>query len=144
MKRVLAEISSAGHPLKGVFHLAMVIDDAPISVLNRERMRDVFAPKAHGAWLLHEGTLGYGSRLLRDVLVGFEHLRKLRPRPTTRRRTRFSTRSPTIAAPLGLPALAINWGALGGEGYVARNERVAEYLARSGNHASNTRRGDRC
>ena len=33
---------------------------------------------------------------------------------------------------LGLPALTINWGALGGEGYVARNERVAEYLARSG------------
>jgi acyl carrier protein len=33
---------------------------------------------------------------------------------------------------LGLPALVINWGALGGEGYVARNERVAEYLARQG------------
>ena len=32
----------------------------------------------------------------------------------------------------GLPALVINWGALGGEGYVARNERVAEYLARQG------------
>jgi acyl carrier protein len=33
---------------------------------------------------------------------------------------------------LGLPGLAVNWGALGGEGYVARNERVAEYLARIG------------
>jgi acyl carrier protein len=32
----------------------------------------------------------------------------------------------------GLPALVINWGALGGEGYVARNERVAEYLMRQG------------
>ena len=28
--------------------------------------------------------------------------------------------------------MAVNWGALGGEGYVARNERVAEYLARIG------------
>ena len=33
---------------------------------------------------------------------------------------------------LGLPALAVNWGVLGGEGYVARNERVAEFLARQG------------
>src|SRR5690606_27033604 len=32
----------------------------------------------------------------------------------------------------GLPALAINWGVLGGEGYVARNERVAEFLAKQG------------
>ena len=33
---------------------------------------------------------------------------------------------------LGLPALTMNWGVLGGEGYVARNERVAEFLARQG------------
>jgi acyl carrier protein len=33
---------------------------------------------------------------------------------------------------LGLPALSINWGVLGGEGYVARNERVAEFLAKQG------------
>jgi len=31
-----------------------------------------------------------------------------------------------------LPALTMNWGVLGGEGYVARNERVAEFLARQG------------
>ena len=34
-----------------------------------------------------------------------------------------------------MPALAINWGVLGGEGYVARNERVAEFLARQGTGA---------
>jgi acyl carrier protein len=33
---------------------------------------------------------------------------------------------------LGLPALTINWGVLGNEGYVARNERVADFLARQG------------
>src|SRR6201995_4185301 len=33
---------------------------------------------------------------------------------------------------LGLPALTVNWGVLGGEGYVARNKRVAEFLARQG------------
>jgi acyl carrier protein len=33
---------------------------------------------------------------------------------------------------LGLPALTINWGVLGGEGYVARNTRVAEFLTKQG------------
>jgi acyl carrier protein len=33
---------------------------------------------------------------------------------------------------LGLPALSLNWGVLGGEGYVARNERVAEFLGKQG------------
>src|SRR4029077_10065399 len=33
---------------------------------------------------------------------------------------------------LGLPALTLNWGVLGGEGYVARNERVAEFLGKQG------------
>ena len=54
--RLLAEIRAGDQPLRGVFHLAMVIDDAPLAALNRERMRTVMAPKAHGAWLLHEGT----------------------------------------------------------------------------------------
>lgn len=54
VKRVLGDIASLGHPLKGVFHLAMVIDDAPMAALTRERMIKVIAPKAHGAWQLHE------------------------------------------------------------------------------------------
>ena len=66
----------ADHPLRGIFHLAMVIDDAPLAALTRERMRAVMAPKAHGAWLLHEGHAGHGTRLLRDVLVRLEHLRQ--------------------------------------------------------------------
>ena len=33
---------------------------------------------------------------------------------------------------MGLPALTVNWGVLGGEGYVARNKRVADFLARQG------------
>jgi acyl carrier protein len=36
---------------------------------------------------------------------------------------------------LGMPALTVNWGVLGGQGYVARNERVAEFLARQGTAA---------
>ena len=56
ISRLLAEIRAGDQPLRGLFHLAMVIDDAPLSALTRERMRTVMAPKAYGAWLLHQGT----------------------------------------------------------------------------------------
>ena len=56
VSRLLAEIRSGDQPLRGVFHLAMVIDDAPLAALNRERLRAVMTPKAYGAWLLHKGT----------------------------------------------------------------------------------------
>src|SRR5207302_6276039 len=54
--RLTSEIRSGDRPLRGLFHLAMVIDDAPLIALTPERMRRVIAPKAYGAWLLHEYT----------------------------------------------------------------------------------------
>jgi acyl transferase domain-containing protein/acyl carrier protein len=131
VKRVLAGISAAGHPLKGVFHLAMVIDDAPMAALTRDRMIKVIAPKAHGAWLLHEGTLGMDL----DCFVMFSSLASVFGNSAQANYAAANAFLDALAhhrQAIGLPALAINWGALGGEGYVARNERVAEYLALHG------------
>ena len=134
VKRLLAEISTAGHPLKGVFHLAMVIDDAPLASLTRERMRTVLAPKAHGAWMLHQGT----RRMALDCFVMFSSVSSIFGNPAQANYAAANAFLDSLAhhrRALGLPALVINWGALGGEGYVARNERVAEYLARQGTTA---------
>ncbi len=131
VQRLFAEIAAAGHPLKGVFHLAMVIDDAPLASLTRERMRTVLAPKAQGAWLLHEGTLGLDL----DCFVLFSSVSSVFGSPAQGNYAAANAFLDALAHhrhALGLPALAINWGALGGEGYVARNERVAEYLSRLG------------
>ena len=131
VRRLLAEIAAAGHPLKGVFHLAMVIDDAPISALTDDRMRRVIAPKAHGAWLLHDGTRGLDL----DCFVMFSSVSSIFGNSA---QANYAVANAFLDAlahqrrASGLPALVINWGALGGEGYVARNERVAEYLARQG------------
>ena len=54
--RLVAETREGDHTLTGVFHLAMVIDDAPLASLTRERLRNVMAPKSQGAWLLHKET----------------------------------------------------------------------------------------
>lgn len=131
VERLLAEIATLEVPLKGVFHLAMVIDDAPIAMLNRERMRKVLAPKAHGAWLLHEGT----RDLVLDHFVMFSSVSSIFGNSSQANYAAANAFLDSLAhhrRALGLSALVVNWGALGGEGYVARNERVAEYLARQG------------
>ena len=129
--RLTEEIRSGDQPLRGLFHLAMVIDDAPLVSLTRERMRSVMAPKAYGAWLLHEAT----RDLELDCFVMFSSVSSVFGNPAQGNYSAANAFLDSLAHhrhALGLPALTVNWGVLGGEGYVARNERVAEFLARQG------------
>jgi acyl transferase domain-containing protein/NADPH:quinone reductase-like Zn-dependent oxidoreductase/NAD(P)-dependent dehydrogenase (short-subunit alcohol dehydrogenase family)/SAM-dependent methyltransferase/acyl carrier protein len=129
--QLMAEIRSGDRPLRGVFHLAMVIDDAPLVSLTPERMRSVIDPKAHGAWLLHEST----RDLKLDYFVMFSSVSSIFGNPGQGNYGAANAFLDSLAhhrRALGLPALTVNWGVLGGEGYVARNQRVAEFLARQG------------
>jgi acyl transferase domain-containing protein/NADPH:quinone reductase-like Zn-dependent oxidoreductase/NAD(P)-dependent dehydrogenase (short-subunit alcohol dehydrogenase family)/SAM-dependent methyltransferase/acyl carrier protein len=129
--RLIAEIRAGGRPLRGVFHLAMVIDDAPLASLTRDRMRNVMAPKSHGAWLLHKETRGMEL----DCFVMFSSVSSIFGNPAQGNYAAANAFLDSLAhyrRALGMPALTVNWGVLGGEGYVARNERVAEFLARQG------------
>ena len=131
VQRLFREIELSGQPLRGVFHLAMVIDDAPFTTLTPERMRAVVTPKAEGAWLLHKAT----REMNLDCFVMFSSVSSIFGNPA---QANYSAANAFIDAlahhrqALGLPALTVNWGVLGGEGYVARNERVADFLARQG------------
>jgi acyl carrier protein len=109
----------------------MVVDDAPLAALTRERMASVIGPKALGAWLLHEGT----SKMELDCFVMFSSVSSIFGNPAQGNYAAANAFLDSLAHhrhALGLPALTINWGVLGGEGYVARNERVAEFLAKQG------------
>ncbi len=131
VEAVMARVRESGRPLKGVFHLAMVIDDAPLADLTPDRMASVLNPKARGAWLLHEATRDQPL----DAFVMFSSASSIFGNPGQGNYSAANGFLDSLAhhrRALGLPALAVNWGALGGEGYVARNERVAEYLARVG------------
>jgi len=131
VKRLIKQAQSESIPLKGIFHLAMVIDDAPLSALTTGRLETVMAPKAHGAWLLHENTREMGL----DCFVMFSSVSSIFGNPAQGNYAAANAFLDSLAhhrRALGLPALAINWGVLGGEGYVARNKRVAEFLERQG------------
>ena len=131
VQKIFAEIKSSGQPLRGVFHLAMVIDDAPLAALTPDRMRSVLKPKAQGAWLLHEAT----RKMKLDCFVMFSSVSSIFGNPAQGNYSAANAFLDSLAhhrQALGLPALTVNWGVLGGEGYVARNERVADFLARQG------------
>ncbi|HTG52471.1 MAG TPA: SDR family NAD(P)-dependent oxidoreductase, partial [Candidatus Tectomicrobia bacterium] len=131
ISRLLEEIRALDQPLRGVFHLAMVIDDAPLSALTRERMASVIGPKALGAWWLHQET----RAMPLDCFVLFSSMSSIFGNPAQGNYSAANAFLDSLAhhrRALGLPALTINWGVLGGEGYVARNERVAEFLAKQG------------
>jgi acyl carrier protein len=129
--RLIGEIRLTGRRLRGVFHLAMVIDDAPLASLTPDRMQNVILPKAKGAWLLHEATLDFDL----DCFVMFSSVSSIFGNPAQGNYGAANSFLDTLAHhrhSIGLPALTVNWGVLGGDGYVARNERVAEFLIRQG------------
>jgi acyl carrier protein len=109
----------------------MVIDDAPLASLTRDRMSAVMGPKAQGAWLLHKET----RDMELDCFVMFSSVSSIFGNPAQGNYAAANAFLDSLAhhrRALGMPALTVNWGVLGGDGYVARNERVAEFLARQG------------
>ena len=54
--RSLLESIEVSHPLRAVVHTAGVLDDGILGSQSGERVRGVMAPKAGGAWHLHELT----------------------------------------------------------------------------------------
>ena len=91
----------------------------PLAALTPERMRTVLGPKAHGAWLLHEAT----REMKLDCFVMFSSVSSIFGNPAQGNYSAANAFLDSLAyhrQALGLPALTVNWGVLGGEGYVAR------------------------
>jgi len=88
-------------------------------------------PKAEGAWLLHQAT----KEMKLDCFVMFSSVSSIFGNPAQGNYSAANAFLDSLAwhrQALGLPALTVNWGVLGGQGYVARNQRVSEFLARQG------------
>ncbi|HVT99794.1 MAG TPA: SDR family NAD(P)-dependent oxidoreductase, partial [Acidobacteriaceae bacterium] len=123
-------IDLAGPELRGVWHSAGILENAPLEQQTWDRVRNVLRPKVDGAWNLHRLTLGFeldqfvlfsswasiaGSHgqvnhcAANAFLDGLAHLRRSQ----------------------GLPALSINWGAWADTG-AASDDDVERQLAHSG------------
>lgn len=57
-ERAVAVATSTGLPVRGVLHAAAVVEDAVLGNITTDLVARCWAPKAAGAWNLHEATAG--------------------------------------------------------------------------------------
>jgi acyl transferase domain-containing protein/acyl carrier protein len=127
----LRSVAGKMPPIRGVMHLAMVMDDAPIQQMTPERMRKVMAPKIQGAWNLHEFTRDHDL----DFFVLFSSLATVLGGPGQSNYVAANAFLDSFASyrrACGLPGLAISWGAVGDAGYVYENPVLLQKLAQAG------------
>ncbi len=119
LAKVLADLRGAFPPLRGVFHLAGVLDDGVLREQNRERFDRVMAAKVLGAWNLH--TLTRDQPL--DWFVLFSSAASLLGSPGQGNYAAANAFLDALAAWRrwqGQPALAIQWGSWAEVGMAAR------------------------
>ncbi len=122
---VLDEVRRSMPPLRGVFHLAGVLDDAILAQQTAERFAAVMAPKVQGAWNLHRLTTEAGDPL--DCFVMFSSVASLLGSPGQGNYAAANAFMDSLAhyrQSLGLPALSVNWGPWAQVGLAARPDRA--------------------
>ncbi len=96
-------------PLKGIFHLAGLLDDSFLMKLDSEKMYKVIAPKVKGAWNLHLNSLDTNL----DFFVTFSSIASILGSPG---QANYAAANAFLDALFhyrkesGLPATNINWG----------------------------------
>ncbi|MFJ9363729.1 SDR family NAD(P)-dependent oxidoreductase [Nocardia sp. NPDC101769] len=120
VKDLLERISSLP-PLRGVYHAAMVIADGPLATMSEEQFLRAVRPKVDGAWHLHNLT----RDLALDAFVMFSSMSWNVGTPGQSNYAAANGFLDALAVhrrQLGLPALTVNWGAIGEVGFVARTK----------------------
>jgi len=126
--RCLARLT---RPLKGVFHLAAVLDDQQLADVAPDSVTAVFAPKAGGAWHLHEATLGIPLDhfvLLSSIASVFGNAGQ----SVYAAANAFLDALAAHRRELGLPALAYNLAAVAEVGMAARDTQVLRLAKAAG------------
>lgn len=108
-ERLTAAAEETGKPLRGLIHSAAVLADELVVGLTRENLDTIWAPKALGAWRLHEVT---ADKEL-DWWVAFSSVASLLGSPG---QVAYACANAWLDALVtwrnaaGLPATTINWG----------------------------------
>ena len=124
-------VANLRRPLKGVFHLAGVIDDHLLTDMPPESVARVFAPKARGALHLHRATADCPL----DHFVMFSSVASTFGNPAQANYSAASAFLDGLAAwrrRQGLPGLSFNTAAVKEAGMAARNLHVLRMVQASG------------
>jgi phthiocerol/phenolphthiocerol synthesis type-I polyketide synthase C len=115
VKYLLASFGDGFPALRGVIHAAAVVNDELIARLNPAQLGPVMAPKAVGAWNLHQLTAGMNL----DFFVLFSSIASVLPQPGHGSYAAANAFLDALARhrrALGLPGLSVNWGGWSGTG----------------------------
>jgi len=126
-RTALEEAQASMPPIRGVVHAAMTLDDAPLRSLDEEHLWKAMAPKAAGAWNVHQLTLEAPL----DFFVLFSSFTSVLGNAGQANYVAGNSFLDALAyyrRQHGLPALTINWGALSDVGYVAQHPDVARRI----------------
>lgn len=131
VEALLTQVRREMPPLRGVFHAAGLLDDAPLLQLDGERLRKVFAPKVDGAWNLHVLTLTDPL----DCFVLFSSVATLlgiQGQGNYAAANAFLDALARRRRDWGLPATSIAWGPWAEVGLAAAQENRGNRLAGRG------------
>ncbi len=112
--------AAARHPLKGIVHAAMVLDDRLIDGMDRASIDPVVQPKVTGAF--HLERLARGLKL--DYLLLYSSATTLFGNPGQYNYVAANAWLEGVARRLfsqGVPAMAVAWGGIEDAGYLSRN-----------------------
>jgi NADPH:quinone reductase-like Zn-dependent oxidoreductase/acyl carrier protein len=129
--QVAAMRTRIGGPLRGIFHLAAVLDDGVMSKQDIGRFHKVMRPKQDGAWNLHQ--LGGAGEV--DAFVLYSSAASLLGSPGQGNYAAANAFLDGLAQyrqSLGLPALSINWGPFTEVGLAAVQANRGERLVSRG------------
>ncbi|MBI1357397.1 MAG: SDR family NAD(P)-dependent oxidoreductase [Acidobacteria bacterium] len=119
--QALATLADTMPPLRGVLHAAGALDDGVLRQQTRERFEGVWAPKATGAWNLHQLTAG----LPLDFFVLYSSLSSALGSPGQTGYAAANAYLDGLAhwrAAQGLPAVSVNWAPWAEVGMAAGND----------------------
>jgi acyl transferase domain-containing protein/SAM-dependent methyltransferase/acyl carrier protein len=97
-------------PLRGVFHMATVVDAADLSQLTDEQIRAMLRPKVSGMWILHELT----RQIALDFFIAFSSTTSLlgsKGMAHYAAANQFLDSFAHFRRAAGLPMLSVIWGA---------------------------------
>jgi acyl transferase domain-containing protein len=132
VRELVAAVRARGRMLRGVVHLAGVIEDSTIARLTWDRLRRVMAPKADGAWNLHQATRDQPL----DFFVCFSSLAAVLGAPGQGNYAAANAAMDALTDErrrLGLPGLSIQWGPWAEIGMASRaGEQISSSRALAG------------
>ncbi|MGW5725588.1 type I polyketide synthase [Nocardia beijingensis] len=130
---LIERIQASGHPLRGVFHAAGVVNNLEVPQITAESLAEIFGPKVAGAVNLDTAVTAAGIDL--DMFVLFSSASSIVGISPQFGYAAANSVLDMIAAARrarGAAALAVNWGFMSGGGGMADYEAVSRYAEMTG------------